>query len=142
MALNHQYTKKDPQRITKIKPFIDQYDWSEIEFPSHQKDWKKFELNNKTIALNVLFIPYDAKQIRPTYISKYNSSRKKQVILLMINDNDKKWHYLFIKELSALVNGITSKHNGDFCLNCFYSFRTENVLKKREIFAKIMVIVV
>ena len=132
MALNHQYTKKDPQRITKIKPFIDQYDWSEIEFPSHQKDWKKFELNNKTIALNVLFIPYDAKQIRPTYISKYNSSRKKQVILLMINDNDKKWHYLFIKELSALVNRITSKHNGDFCLNCFYSFRIENVLKKRE----------
>ena len=90
VALNYQYIKKDPQGITKIKPFIDQYVWNEIEFPSHQKDWKKFELNNKTIDLNVLFIPYNTKQIRHTYIFKYNSSREKQAILLMIGDNDKK----------------------------------------------------
>ena len=42
-ALNHKETKKDPQRILKIKSFIDQYNWKEIEFPSHSKDWKKFE---------------------------------------------------------------------------------------------------
>ena len=35
------------------------------------------------------------------------------------------------KKLSALLRGITSKHDGDFyCLNCFYSLRTENKLKK------------
>ena len=34
---------------------------------------------------------------------------------------------------SALSNGITSKHKGDFCcLNCLYSFQTENKLKSRE----------
>ena len=27
-ALNHQKIKKDPQRISKIKPFIDQYNWT------------------------------------------------------------------------------------------------------------------
>ena len=27
----------------KIKPFIDKYNWKEIDFPSHNKDWKKFE---------------------------------------------------------------------------------------------------
>ena len=37
-ALNHEQIKKDPQRITKIKPFIDQYNWKEIDFPSHKKD--------------------------------------------------------------------------------------------------------
>ena len=47
VALNYQSIKKDPQRITKIKPFIDQYNWKEINFPSNKKDWKKFELNNK-----------------------------------------------------------------------------------------------
>ena len=71
----------------------------------------------------------NTKQIRPAYISKYNSDRDKQVILLMITDN-KKWHYLFVKRLPKLPKGITSKHDGDFyCLNCFYSFRTENALK-------------
>ena len=44
--------------------------------------------------------------------------RKKQVILLMITDG-KKWHYLPVKRLSALLRGITSNNNGDFyCLNC------------------------
>ena len=35
--------------------------------------------------------------------------------------------------MSALLRGITLKHDGDFyCLNCFYSFTTGNVLKKHE----------
>ena len=63
IALNHQNTeKKNPQKISKIKPFIDQYNWKEIDFPSHSKDWKKFKQNNKTIALNILFIPYNTKK--------------------------------------------------------------------------------
>ena len=50
----------------------------------------------------------------------------------MITDS-KKWHYLAIKSIPTLFRGITSKHNGDFyCLNCFSSFRTENVLKNYE----------
>ena len=32
------------------------------EFPSHSKDWRKFEYNNKTIALNKLYVPYNKKQ--------------------------------------------------------------------------------
>ena len=49
--------KKDPQRISKIKPFINNYNLKDIEFPSHSKDWKKFEQSNKTIAHNILFVP-------------------------------------------------------------------------------------
>ena len=43
LALNIDRIKKDPQRISKIKPFIDQYNWKDIEFPSTGKDWRKFE---------------------------------------------------------------------------------------------------
>ena len=53
VALNHEKIKKDPQRISKIKSFIDQYNWKGIEFPPHSKDWEKFEQNNKIIALNI-----------------------------------------------------------------------------------------
>ena len=50
LALNLDKIKKDPQRISKIKPFIYQYNWKDIDFPSTSKDWRKFDLNNK-IAL-------------------------------------------------------------------------------------------
>ena len=53
IALNYDEIGKNPERVNKIKPFINQYDWSEINFPSHVGDWKNFELNNKSIALNV-----------------------------------------------------------------------------------------
>ena len=36
-ALNCQNIKNNPERLTKSKPFIDQYNWKEIEFPSHKK---------------------------------------------------------------------------------------------------------
>ena len=55
LALNLDKTKKDPQRISKIKLFIEQYNWKDIDFPSTSKDWKKFELNNE-IALNIFVL--------------------------------------------------------------------------------------
>ena len=47
-------SKKNPQRVTKIKPFINKYNWEGINLPSEEDNWKKFEKNNVTIALNVL----------------------------------------------------------------------------------------
>ena len=45
--------------------------------------------------------------------------------------NEKKTdsHYFAVKNLSALLRGITLKKNGDFyCLNYPHSFRTDNNL--------------
>ena len=55
VALIYKQIKSHPERITKIEPFIDQYNWKEIDFPIHSKDWKKFGSNNKSIALNILY---------------------------------------------------------------------------------------
>ena len=55
VALNYEEIRKDPQRIAKIKPFINKYNWEEINYPLEKVDWKKFEKNNVTIALNVLY---------------------------------------------------------------------------------------
>ena len=96
----------------------------------HRKDWKKFKSNNKSIALNTLYVSYNAEEIRQAYKSKHNLIRKNQVIILMITDG-KKWHYLAVKSFSALLKVITSNHKGDFyCLNCLHLYRTENKLKK------------
>ena len=50
----------------------------------------------------------------------------------MITDG-KKWHYVTVKSLPALLKGISLNHNGDFyCLICFHLYRTEKKLKKHE----------
>ena len=66
VALNYEQIKKDPQRISKVKLFIEQYDWKEIDSPSHKKDWNESEKNNKTIVLNMLCVPYNTEEIRHT----------------------------------------------------------------------------
>ena len=97
-----------------MKPFINQYNWKEIDFPAQpSKDWKKFESNYKSIALNVLYIPYNIEKIRLAYKSKHNFKPNNQVILLMITDGKR----------------ITSKHKEYFYfLNYFHSYSTEKKL--------------
>ena len=37
LALNLNKINKDPQRISKIKPFIENYNWNDINFPANKK---------------------------------------------------------------------------------------------------------
>ena len=154
VVLNHQNIRNNLERISKIKPVINQYNWIDINIKEDREkleknnmtiNWKKFEQNNKTIALNILFLPHNTKTIRLAYKSKYNRKRENQVVLLMITDG-KKWHYLALKSVrttngynrpvisfSIFIRGITSNNEGDFyCLGCLNSFRTDNALKKHE----------
>ena len=82
VALNHDKINRDPQRISKIKPFIEQYNWNGIEFPATSKDWKKIKQNNESIALNVLYVPHGTKKISLAYKSNHNLNREEKVILL------------------------------------------------------------
>ena len=69
VALNYEEIKKDPQKMTNIKPFINKYKLEGINSPSEKDDWKRFEKNNVTIALNVL----------------YAKKRKKNILLMFQN---------------------------------------------------------
>ena len=40
--LNHEQIRKDPLKITKIKPLINKYNWEGINFSSEKDHWKKF----------------------------------------------------------------------------------------------------
>ena len=52
---NEEIKKKDLQRITKIKRFINKYEWEGINYPWEKDDWKNIEKNNVTVALNILY---------------------------------------------------------------------------------------
>ena len=61
LALNLNSIDNHPERISKIKPFINKYYWKNIDFPAMSRDWKKFESNNE-IALNILYVPHNTKK--------------------------------------------------------------------------------
>ena len=145
VALNQNEIGSHPERINKIISYISKYNWNRINFPSQRKEWELFERDNEDIALNILSIRHNKKTIELQYKSKYNRTREKQVVLLMITDGIK-WHYTALKSIltsdsymkptqsiSRLFNGITSNHNGDYyCLNCFHSYRTMDKLNKHK----------
>ena len=88
-ASKYQDIKTNPERMSKLKPSINKYNWEGIDFPAEPKDWKKFEKNNKTIVLNALYLPHNAKTVSVAYRSEYDNKCKKQVILLMITEGKK-----------------------------------------------------
>ena len=47
---------KKTQKITKIKLFINRYNWKGKNYSSGKEDWKNFEKNNPKIALNAMFV--------------------------------------------------------------------------------------
>ena len=69
LALNINKTNNHPEGISNIQPFIENYNWEDIDFPSTRKDWNKFERNNNDVALNILHVPFDTKKIEIAYKS-------------------------------------------------------------------------
>ena len=90
-ALNYnEITKKEFENIFKKIKHEDK------NFSSPQRDWKNFEQNNESIALNVLFASQNSEEITIVYKSEHNYKRENKVFLLMINDNDK-YYYFAVK---------------------------------------------
>ena len=133
VALNYQNIKQNPERISKIKPVLNNLNWDNIKFPPQEQDYKTFEMNNKSIALNILFA--NDQKISHYYKSGFKKTGENQVILLMINDNQcnspEKQYYLAVKRLNALLKK-KSDHSGDYCLNCFKLFRNKSKFKTHK----------
>ena len=83
-ALNYnEITKREFQNIFKKIKHKDK------DFSSHQRDWENSEQNNESIALNVLFASQNSEKITLLYTSEHNVKRENNVLLLMINDDEK-----------------------------------------------------
>ena len=101
-ALNYQNINHNTDRISKLKPFIDNYNLDNIDFPAGHKDYSAFEKNNSDTSINILYVTYKTKEIRQAYISKHNKTPNIHANLLMITDGTGNWHYLAIKSISGL----------------------------------------
>ena len=50
-AFYYQTIESNLQRISKLKPYINNYNWKGIEFPPGSKEWQKFEQSSKQLHL-------------------------------------------------------------------------------------------
>ena len=53
-TLNHQNIRNHPERISNIKPFIDEYNWEGIHFPSHQDGQEESEKPKNMLTIESL----------------------------------------------------------------------------------------
>ena len=110
----------NPERISELKRFEKDFDWSGIGFPVSVKDIKKFEFRNQ-ISINILAI-----EDRQIYICRKGDNYEHMINLMLIMENNRK-HYVVVKSLSRLLRSQNTKHNGKeyFCMNCLQGFREE-----------------
>ena len=112
---------KDPQRVSNLRKFTDNYNWSGLEFPVSIKDIGKFETRNN-ISVKVL-----AVEGRDIYIHRKGQRMGREINLLMISE-DGKWHHTAIKSLSRLLSSKNSntKRKQHFCMNYLQDFMQES----------------
>ena len=111
---------KDPQRVSNLRKFMDNYDWSGLEFPVSIKDIGRFETRNN-ISVNIL-----AVEGRDIYIHRKGQRMGREINLLMVSE-DGIQHYTAIKSLSRLLSSKNSntKCKLHFCMNCLQGFTQE-----------------
>ena len=97
------YNKIRKKELKSIPKKIKQVN---IYFSSYQKDWEKFEQNNTSIALNVLFSSQNNEEIKLAYKSEHSFKRENTMVLSMTNDNDNDYddekYYFAVKSKAEL----------------------------------------
>ena len=108
------------ERISKLRHYENEFDWSGMKYPVSVKDISKFETTNR-IGVNVF-----ALNGRIPYICRKGADYDRVVNLMIIEDKEKK-HYVAIKSLERLLSMDNSKHKESqhFCNICLQRFKTQ-----------------
>ena len=122
-AMNWEEIGNNPERVSKLRRYEGEFDWSGLEFPVSFRDINKFERNNE-IGVNIL-----AVENKKIYICRKGRDYNRIVNLMLIADveNPNKEHYVAVKSLSRLLSKQNSKHKEaqHFCTNCLNGFESE-----------------
>ena len=112
---------KDPQRVSNLRKFTDNYDQSGLKFSVSTKNIGVLETNSN-VSVNVL-----AVEGRDIYIHRKGRRMCREINLLMVSEDGIR-HYTAIKSLSRLLSSKNSntKRKQHFCMNCLKGFTQES----------------
>ena len=161
-ALHHEEIGPHPERISNLKPFENNYDWSGLketeDFVGEDwkiKNWGKLEFpvaissigifeRNNDISVNVLAVKSEGEEEGTLmnegefYIVRKSKNDKPKVVDLLLLEDGKKRHYAAIKNMSRLIGSANSKngHRQHFCRNCLQGFHSEESKNKHFEYCK------
>ena len=109
-------------------------------------EWNRFSCIYSRLQ-KISYVPSDNEiiDLNPEYISKFNFTRKNQIVLLKISDGSEKGHFLALKSeqkenrdcmkttksFSRLMREISSNaHENYYSFGCFHSFRCKSTVEK------------
>ena len=134
--LHHEEISSHPERISKLKPYSDLYNWKGLDFPVTGRNIDKFKKSNKDIAVNVLYIHQkeEGKSKGKIVILRRSDgdiTHDKVVNLLLITD-DEKLQYTCIKSLSGLLSreNRVKRDQQYCCVNCLQAFNSTSLRDK------------
>ena len=95
-AMKWEEIGNNPERISKLKRYEEEFDSNGLEFPVSFRDINKFERNNE-IGVNILAI-----EKKKTYMCRKGKDYDRIVNLILMTDveNPNKKHYVAVKSLS------------------------------------------
>ena len=122
---------KDPQCVSNLRKFLDNYDWSGLGFPVSIKDIGKVETRNN-ISVNVL-----AVEGRDIYIHRKGRRVGREINLLMISKDGIR-HYTAFKSSSRLLSSKNSntKRKQHLCMNCLQGFTQELSRDQHQVYCE------
>ena len=78
ISLYHKEIKNNSERISKIKPFINNPNWENINFPPEEQGYKTFEMNNKSVTSNILQVNEQNKKVIFIILNLIKREKNKQ----------------------------------------------------------------
>ena len=134
--------KNHSDRLTSYPHYSKILKLKGIQFPFTFKQIPNFENQNK-LSINVYSLEKDGKKFKtvPSYLS--HNVKIKHINLLIIQDNYSKnvipkMHYVWVKNLPALINSQVSSHKGKIylCDRCLHYFHSKEKLDNHALFCK------
>ena len=125
--------KGNPDHVAHYKPYENELDMNNINYPVKLCDIDKFETQNPGISVSVFVLSGDNYNLSPIRIA--NKVCEKHIQLGLITGENGEAHYFLIKDLSHLVSTQISKHKEKklICESCLNPFRLQSALDKHKL---------
>jgi len=123
-------------RTNHYVQYEDRVDVTGLTFPLPPNKISVFENNNPSTAVHCLSYDQpdqDTKSFVVTYLSPEAQKREHTITLLLLDSDDNRRHYVWVKNLSALISDRDNVHHKlHVCLSCLQVFTSASVLNEHS----------
>jgi len=123
----------NPHRTSHYVHYEDHVNVTGLTFPLPPNKISVFENNNPSIAVHCLSHDRDTKSFGVTYLSPEVHKREHTITLLLLDSDDNRRHYIWVKNLSVLISHRDQDHRKrHVCLSCLQVFGSASILNEHS----------